>query len=515
MKKHALLLVAIALAFNLWGVRRDLPVIQDFDEDPFVKPAYATAATGNWDPHWFGHPGSTIIYPLRMAHAAWIGFARGGKDFDAAALPPGPDRARLLEQNFEAGKAPFYLLGRLLSIAYLLASIPIVLAIFRRLFDARVAFFAALLWLLIPLTTAQAQITRSDTAVIFFGHLALWVLLRLAERPDLRARLTVGAAIGLAVSSHFKMAFLGLLWMGWETWLWRARPPDTGTKARRIAEIAAGIAACGVVFAACNPYLFVHLPELRANLASETPKRHPGASGLAPWQNFLWYFLRCAPEELGWATALLAAGGAILSAARGPAGRRLLLGFALLYVFGISASPLHWARWLTVIVPALSAFAVHALFWLVSRWPAPWRHRAAGVALAAVLVTPATRLVFQDIRNQSFSTRLRARAWVLERVKPGSKIAYEWYSAPLAGFPGAREIYSLPSEGDLESYRRAGFEYLIVSDNFRGRYFAEPSAYANEAKFYRDLESAFQPVAEFKPTRTVGGGRIWIYRLKP
>src|SRR5512143_49438 len=60
-----------ALPLYLWGIRRDLPIRCEIDEPPFVQAARRIVATGSLNPGWFGHPGSTVIYPLTAAYYAF------------------------------------------------------------------------------------------------------------------------------------------------------------------------------------------------------------------------------------------------------------------------------------------------------------------------------------------------------------------------------------------------------------------------------------------------------------
>ena len=71
-------IVAIALGLRLWGIKGDLPFVPHVDEPVFVVPAVEMAAKGNANPGWFGHPGSTVIYPLAAAFRAWSIVANGG-----------------------------------------------------------------------------------------------------------------------------------------------------------------------------------------------------------------------------------------------------------------------------------------------------------------------------------------------------------------------------------------------------------------------------------------------------
>src|SRR5947208_11310267 len=63
-------LVVVSGVVHVWALHRDLP-LHDADESAFVGPAVHVAATGDLNPHWFGHPGSTVIYPLAGLFHVW------------------------------------------------------------------------------------------------------------------------------------------------------------------------------------------------------------------------------------------------------------------------------------------------------------------------------------------------------------------------------------------------------------------------------------------------------------
>ena len=499
-RRVLLALCAFALVMNLWGIRRDLPYVEERDETFIVIPAYAMAVTGGWDPHWFGHPGSTMIVPLRVLFSCWIACAHAGRDFlQAAALSP--------QAAFEANSSEYFYIGRLLSIAYLVAGVPVLYLMGRRMFGERTALWGSLLWIVMPIIVAQAQITRTDTAIIFFGFLAIDLLFRFLQAPSQKLRLWIAAVIACAVSSHYKMACLGPLWLWAE---WRVRRQGKSVHLR-------GIFTAGLLFAAVftllNPYLFVHLDELRRNLAHETPLQHPGADGLSPPGNLAWYLASGIPKTFGWIPYAFAAAGAFLVLSRGTTGQKLLPGFVAVYLFGIIWSPLHWDRWVTVVLPALSFLAVHALFQTTGRFAEPRRWlQTAGLAL--LLLPPFHALVYQNIRNASFNTRMQAFEWVRSHIPRDSKIAYEWYTAPIRRQPyRAVEIHALAARGELKTYCASGFRYLIVGSSMYGRYLEDPERYGPECRFYRELFSSTKLEASFIPSSTVGGPEIRIYRI--
>ena len=64
-----LAIVALSLFVHLHGLSHDLPA-PGADEPYFVLPAARMAWKGDANPQWFGHPGSTVIYPLAIAYRA-------------------------------------------------------------------------------------------------------------------------------------------------------------------------------------------------------------------------------------------------------------------------------------------------------------------------------------------------------------------------------------------------------------------------------------------------------------
>src|SRR3989338_11149539 len=84
-------IIAIFLILGLWTIQGELPFNAKPDEEIFVNNSAIMAATGDYNPHWFGNPGSTVIYPLASIY----------KLKNSAANPLVP--------------ADFYLFGRLLS----------------------------------------------------------------------------------------------------------------------------------------------------------------------------------------------------------------------------------------------------------------------------------------------------------------------------------------------------------------------------------------------------------------
>ena len=504
-------IVALALAVRLWGVRADLPYAMHADEPIFVVPAVEMAATGSANPGWVGHPGSTVIYPLAGAFRIWGIVANGG-----AVLGPNP----ALRAAFSEHPGPFYLSGRLLSVAYAVLSLPLVFLIGRRIFNVRVALIGTAFASLSPVAMQYAQVVRTDSAGTFFAMLALWLCLRVLDAPSLRNQVLAGAALGLAVATRYFLALLAfvlvaadaiVLWRGW-----RARV----VLGPNLRSAAAGLAAIGLAFALATPYFFLDHQTTLRNLANEASSTHPGADGLSPLGNLMWYLSHALPSALGAPIAICSALGGALALYRRQVPQLIVLGLVLAYLCAISLPALHWERWLIQIVPLCSLFAaslVDAVAVKLSAWigrtPLPgW---VPVVMLAAALgAEPAFDVAAIAILASQPSTRLLAREWIIENLPPGSRIAQEWYAAPLVGTGFVvSERFSLAEKGSLEAYVGEGYRYAVASRGVYGRFLAQPERYPERIAFYEDLFKRGRLLREWRPSETQGGPEIRIYEL--
>ncbi len=82
----------------------------------------------------------------------------------------------------------FYLIGRLWSIAYAVAAIPLVFLLGRRCFSTAVGLAGAALWAVLPLAVSYGRVVRTDSAGVFFALLVA-AADRAAARPCLGSRL--------------------------------------------------------------------------------------------------------------------------------------------------------------------------------------------------------------------------------------------------------------------------------------------------------------------------------------
>lgn len=496
----------------MWGIQRDLPYSAEPDEPIFVTRAVPMAATGDLNPGWFGNPGSTLIYPLAAFYHLWHAVTHGGSLFQ-----PDPN----LQAAFDASQSEFYLLGRFLSIAYAVMSVPLVFQVGRQAFGEGVGLIGSWFWVLSPIAVGHATLVRTDSTSTFFGLLGLWACLRVYQRPDIRNQVVAGLALGLAIASKYYLVALTVVLLAIDGLiLWREFTL-THTLRKAWAGAVAGLVTVGLAFVLSTPYLVLDFATALRDASAEMRPYHLGSDGLSPAENMLWYLSVAFPRNLGWPRMVLAALGIGLAAGRRRNQQMLLGGFVLLFWAGISLSALHWERWIFPVLPVLALFAGYAVVACIVylsgylRLTPSIQRALIGVAVVLISIWPAYQLIMLDVRLANPSTRVLAREWIVQNLTPGSRIALEKYSAALYGTDfDAREYGLLGATGyTLEDAYRAGIRYVVVSSAVYERFLAEADRYPSEAGFYQALFEKGHLLQEFIPSATRGGPTIRIYAL--
>jgi 4-amino-4-deoxy-L-arabinose transferase-like glycosyltransferase len=505
-------IVSACFGFHVWGVQRDLPYSAEPDEPIFVTRAVPMATTGDLNPGWFGNPGSTLIYPLAAFYHIWNAVTHGGSFFQ-------PDPG--LQAAFDANQSEFYLLGRFLSIAYAVMSVPLVFQVGRRAFGEEAGLIGSWFWVLSPIAVSHATLVRTDSVSTFFGLLGLWACLRVYEHPSTRNQVVAGLALGLSIASkYYLVALIPVLLAVDGLILWRESSHAHGLR-KTWPGVVAGLVAVPVVFVLSTPYLVLDFATALRDARAEMRPYHLGSDGLSPPENVLWYLSIAFPRNLGWPRMVLATLGMVLAVWWRRSRQMLLAGFVIVFWVGISLSSLHWERWIFPVLPVLALFAAGAVVTLVEylserlRFNPSVQRALIGAAVVLISVWPAYRLIMLDIRLAKPSTRVLAREWIVRNLPPGSRIVLEKYSAPLYGTDFDAQEYGLlgASGYTLDDAYRFGIRYAVVSSAVYSRFMAEPDHYPSEVAFYQTLFEKGHLLQEFVPSATRGGPIIRIYEL--
>jgi hypothetical protein len=510
-------LVVLSFAVHAHALTRDLP-LQDTDEDFFVVPAVHIAATGDANPHWFGHPGSTTIYPVAALIHVWDATLHGGPII-------GSDNA--LEHRFVETPKPFYLIARLWTILLSVGCIPLVFLTARRFFGNVVAYLATALWTVVPIAVHYGRIVRSDSAAAFFTLAALYLMARVWDDPRRRMVVFAGIAVGLAVASrYFMVALLPFTVAAAVVPFWRDRR-------RAVSRATLAIGTAAAAFFVSTPYFLLDFAQARRDLNTEASGTHVVASGLSPPGNFRWYVTSSIPTALTWPLYIAAIAGTALVVARVVRTRRrperlLLPGFCLVFLVGISVSKLHWDRWEIQALPVLVIFAAVAIDALVRfvrrRAPNEAFRGAAGIALPAMLVAllaiwPLAKLRDANRYDRAPTTYKLALDWVDDHAPAHSTVLFSrsLFAGRLKDLPpirmGLTANWSLDPSESLATYRQHGASLVAISGGETFSALAKRDRQPAQAAFYSDVACRSRLVAEFPRRNDRFGFGILVYQL--
>jgi 4-amino-4-deoxy-L-arabinose transferase-like glycosyltransferase len=526
--------VLLSLALQVWGIAGDLPYAPDIDEPIFLQAAVRAVSHASLNPGWFGNPGSTTIYPIAALIEVWYLIAHH--------VPPFAHPMVSIGRELVSNPLPFYLIGRLVSVAYGVGAVVALWLLARRILGNVGGVIATVVLPATAIVVAYGHLVRTDTAGLFFAILALWLIVRALEGGRVRDWALAAVAIGLAVSSRYFFATLVVPYLV-AAWLWLRLPPDPGTApagSRRRWQVPAGaLLLAPVTFLVTSPYVLLDFRRAIADIQHEARTVHPGADGLSPLGNLLWYLGDIVPATFSLGLIALAIVGVIVLWRRN--GRRLavLAAFAVSYLVGVSASPLHWDRYVIPLVPVVAiaaAAGVLAIGELLVRALARWRVRqgegevapagtrksltsgpmATGVAAAiliALLLPSVATVVAGDRLRAEPGTRAVATDWIVANLSPGSRIAADSGSLYLVPGRDILQLFSL-SDRSLDAYRAGGFRYLVSDSGIADR-FQDPVRYPKEHAFYAALDATGRLVASFEAGPDRGGNTIRVYQIAP
>jgi Dolichyl-phosphate-mannose-protein mannosyltransferase len=504
-----LAIVALSLFVHLRGLSHDLPA-PGADEPYFVLPAARMAWHGDANPQWFGHPGSTVIYPLAFAYRAREVLFHGAPVFGDAPS---------IAARFRTDPTSFYEIGRLWVILLSVATIPLLFFVARRAFDDVTGLVAALAWALVPLAVSYGTIVRTDAAGACFGLLALWACLVAFDRPRASQFALAGGAIGLAIASRYFMVtllpVLGAVWLF-------ARLRDRAHVPVRALLVGGGAALAA--FALTTPFFFVDWHAVARSLQAETVGTV--TNDQSGWFDNVGYYLGNAiPTAVSWVVPLLAVVGLAIACVRRDVRQLVIAGFVGLFVSVISLSSLHWERWIIPVLPLVVLFAagtVVATARVVARSMSSTRARrwafasAAVVGAVAVSAAPAASLVDFERAQDAPSSRVLMRDWITAHLPKGSLVATE-VKGPELRTAGYRVLdrYDLPTDGTLGDYAAHGYHYLVVNAFVSLRYRIDAHHFPRHARFYQYLRERGELLAEFGGRDDAEGPHLKLYYMSP
>ena len=553
-----IVILVLALALRLKGVAYGLPYSFVNSDESMVVPKAFHAAQGHLNPQFFFYP-SLYFYLTGALYvlAAPVWWLLGHGNF-------------LSQTAFVVDPGPYFLLGRLLSVAMGTASVYLVYRLGRDGFGRAAGLLAALFLAVAPLHVAYSHMAVTDVTAVAFSLLALLLLFGAAARPpatpeaagaaagaaadpqpaphpDSRRRrllLVLGAvAAGLATSTKYNLGVLLLPATVAAVFACRPEVAARTLPAGRTALlwlrllVARVYVPMAVAFVIASPFVVLDAPHFLRDFRRQSQIMDRGWLGFEHVGNGFWF--NVTPNltgAIGVVLVVLGAAGVVWALWRRTRLDLMIAPYAIVYFIYIGTWKELADRYLLVLVPLLILLAVRLCVDAVVL-VRPRARRFALPAVVAVLavafVAPITASVAFDRDLSGRDTREVAAEWIQHNIPAGSLIAVENYGPPLvredvlahyreAGLdPVAYRLLrlKLPAPGtpdrsrDLARLRRQGVQYVVVSSRVHDRVVAAPDVYPTIVDFYKELDAKAELVKEFRPGLGERGPVLRLYRL--
>lgn len=498
-------------ACMVWGLTGDCPYRPEFDEALSVSTALTMVKTGDPNPHWLAHPGSTLIYPLagyyHFLNSAVFHGAMSEADFDVQKF--------MYENVFTLFYIPRYL-----NVFLFVASVPLVFAIAQEVFNKRVGLLSIWLFSISPLLVFWIQLLRSDASALFYSLIAIYACLKMYRQPSLKMQTLFGISLGLAISSRWpSLALLSVFTFVNAALIYQNKDPES--RRRNCLMAVYSIALAAIVFSATSPYVFIDYPVLIKDLIEEKAAHGLGCDGLSPPQNFMWYFQKGIPEQFYPPQCILAVMGVALAFWKRQFLAITLAVYTLAILVGTSLHAFHAVKWLVPVIPMFALFAANALVHCSDFIQEKMTHLS-GPKTGAFTAIAALVICMLGIENEPFMTICRSNyarsyistdiefyEWINKNISHGTPICFVgvWEGQHKSDYkvldvlwdPG---YFDKANGGKYQSpfdIYDMGYKYFIWTDNHCPLYLAEPDKYPRECKFFKELFDNSEIVKEITP----------------
>lgn len=444
-------ILAAAAALRLWGIGWGLPYPYHPDEGSILFHSLGFG-TGDLNPHWFRWP-SLLMYVMFGVYAGYYVIMKAVGTFS---VPLDLVRQYLVDPT------PFWMMGRFMSAAAAVATVGVTYVFAKRAFGRSAGVLAAAFLAVGFLHVRDSHYATPDVATTFLSSVSL--LLALSAVRSGRARDLVLSALvaGLAASAKYPGVLAGVGTLVAFFALDRARKVSPWMLPASAVALLLGFVV-GTPYSVMSRAEFARDVLMQFTMVSEVGVAQQASSFTAGLGDV---FVKTLGRGVGWPILVLALAGAVAGARslRRKAGRPDALddaspssgaagvGAAILVAYTVAVLlfavliTVKRSTYLTPALPALAALAGAGANAVLFH-PAAGRRvgiRALATALLiAVVAAAAVPSVRYDAALAAVDTRTRAKAWLEERVPPGTRIAVEEYGPVLN--PTATQLALLSS----------------------------------------------------------------------
>jgi hypothetical protein len=515
-----LTILLFAAVIRFWGIDFGLPFLYNTDEPNFISRAFRILATGDLNPHWFGHPGSFTIYSLAfiMGVYAFIGLALGHFT-DLASI----------EAITRTDPGEFYLVGRFLILAFGVAVVYLTYCLGKAFRDKNTGLVAALIVSISPLSVELSRLIRTDTQMIAFVLITLLFCIKISEHSRLRNYIISGLFLGIAISTKYP-AVIACLSIVTAHFIYNRRNQKPLLHDFYFVIIAAIFSIIGAFLSA--PFLFIDFGTALQDVMGEARDSHLSSNSYGFLSSTWRYISDVIYVNISLAGCIFAA-ISIVSIVSRPLknyGGLVLISFFVPFILFISSLNLWWERWALPMVPIASIFAAHGLLLMLSIFSRA-RYQIMVISLFFLtMALPLKKTILEAYALSTSDTRTEAFNWVEENIPKGSLILTESYTPQLI-----RKNYQLIQPGNMTTnnqpaptkhYRALGVigelkniemikeadpDYIIIGNQYERRIEGGEN-FADSIAIYTYIFENYRQIYKIDPEEGIrSGNRVRIF----
>lgn len=527
-----LILICILLAgllLRLYGIKSNLPDIYSNGEAGRVSNAVEMLANRDLNPHWFGHPATTVIYLLACVYAL---FFLGGKVLGI--FTSADDFKTLYFQD----QTIFFLSGRILGVFFGILTIWLVYLVGKKIFNRTVGLVGATLIATTPLHVSGSQLARMDSLMPLLLLLSFWFCLKILEENKLVDYILASFLVGLAIVTKYPAVVFSLT-------IILTFFISKGWLERGFTKVFGSIAACIIGAFIGSPFLFIDFQQVLVSVAKEARSEQVSVTGEGLITNLRWYIENPLITSFSIYGIILLSIGFLFCAFFRKKDALILISFPLLFLGFISSLNLRWEHWVIPILPfscLILAWAIYKISELAERY-----FKKAGTwiflfSFCIILVSLSSASIAQVRESSGTDTRIQAEQWITSNIKSGSSLLIEPYTPNFPKY--VFKLFQIDREkqgivfqidpdaytrhrklrpldfgrigeiGNIEDVKSKNIQYMVIS-HWYDLYLAEKEKYPKIVKNYQRLMSSAKMIYEVDSVPKVNRGpRIRVYEFR-
>jgi hypothetical protein len=471
-------LFTVSFLFRRIGLKYGFPFLTHPDEPTSLTPVYQMTVNRNLNPGDFNQP-DQIHFFLYLIYLNLVSFLKFGKSF---------------ADTFFQNQLVFFFYARLM-IAVIGSIVPIIAFKIGKEFKYDFSIPAGLLFAFFPHYIVHSHYISADTTITLLTLVVILFSIRyLRQRRDKQIYLaTIFAAINTAEK------YPGLLSYGIVIVTLFLSVINTKQKGFEIdfpVFVKKLLTTTGLylfAFFLSAPNVFIEYGKVIDALIAESRSTHLGADNLGWSGNVLFYIEQFVAESNLLILLFTFVGLFFIIKTKNLSGILLLYGLA--YCIIMSKLSLHWVRWA---LPMYTAPLLLASLGMGYLWQKLKNKRVFAILLGITISAAVMQQMISGLADSSrmgfVDTRVVAHAYCNQNgITPDNSI-YEGYT------PFLPQSHFVIFDQDIKELD-ASIKYILLSSNMYNRFFNEPSRYADEVNFYKDIEKDHTLFKEFIPTK--------------